>query len=164
MVLNSYSQSSINDSNHIGLKKNSVYGSVGLSALYRLASINYERIIIQRNTGLFKNYLVRGSVGYWTAGPFAVVGVGTLTGLRNNHLETNVGFAYIFDKQGYDIGIGNSGWYDGIYYPEPDKSEYTDYKLSGAIGYRYQKPDGNFIFRTGIAYPERVYLSCGLSF
>ena len=32
------------------------------------------------------------------------------------------------------------------------------------IGYRFQKPTGGIIFRTGISLPEAIYLSLGYSF
>ena len=35
---------------------------------------------------------------------------------------------------------------------------------AGAIGYRFQKPGGKFVFRTGIGFPESLYLSLGLCF
>jgi len=33
-----------------------------------------------------------------------------------------------------------------------------------SIGYRMQKPNGHFIFRTGVGWPEALYIDLGVSF
>ena len=46
------------DSSQVGLKKNIIYGTVGYAGLYGVANANYERLIIQKNTG-FTNCRVK---------------------------------------------------------------------------------------------------------
>ncbi|GEM_PF-2316273 len=35
---------------------------------------------------------------------------------------------------------------------------------AAAIGYRYQKPKGGFVFRTGLGWVDGIYLSFGSAF
>ncbi len=35
---------------------------------------------------------------------------------------------------------------------------------AGSIGYRFQKAEGGFIFRTGIGFPDGLYVSAGFRF
>ena len=84
-----------------------------------------------------------------------------LSGLRNSHIEFNLGLASQYDKSSYEIGVRNSYI---IGREAPSKSEYRDTYPSIGLGYRYQKPDGHFLFRTGLALPESAYISIGFCF
>ena len=59
---------------------------------------------------------------------------------EKHHLEVSAGLVKSLDKY-YDI-----------------------FPLSGSIGYRMQKPNGHFIFRTGVGWPEALYIDLGVSF
>jgi len=41
---------------------------------------------------------------------------------------------------------------------------HSGFDVAGEIGYRYQNPEGGFLFRTGIAWPETVYIGLGFNF
>jgi len=141
-------------------QKNSIYGTIGYLGLYGDAGGNYERLIWEPHKGLFKSVWFRvGGAWYsqWgSKGTFLLSGVTVLTGLNNRHIEINMGITSMFDKLSYDMEVRN--------FPETAKSAYRQFFPSFGLGYRYQKPDGNFLFRTGIAIPEAAYLSLGFCF
>ncbi|SFT74005.1 hypothetical protein SAMN05216474_2066 [Lishizhenia tianjinensis] len=121
---------------------NAVYGSLGIGGLYFTATGFYERTLSYN--GRLRTFAKVGVGGYALWGIGGVYGMGhlgLLTGANNNHLELSAGYNRFFtgDLQG-------------------------DYPLSGTMGYRFQKPDGLFIFRTGVSFPEAVYLGLGFSF
>ena len=141
--------------------KNAIYGSIGLVFI----SGNYERMINESETKFFKSTWAKLSFGKWAGwgngGYFYEGGLTALTGAREHHMEFHGGITSIFDEERYDIGVSNSKHFSE---PKPSKSEYRKLHPSGAIGYRFQKANGNFIFRTGVGYPEVFYISLGFSF
>jgi hypothetical protein len=81
-----------------------------------------------------------GGAAYWEGESQYILGqFGILTGVRNHHLEASAGLVAFLDN----------------YFSSP---------LSGSIGYRIQKPGGHFIFRTGLGWPEALYVGLGVSF
>jgi hypothetical protein len=38
------------------------------------------------------------------------------------------------------------------------RSNKVDFNMVGSLGYRYQKPTGNFVFRSGVGYPNPFIL------
>ena len=60
-----------------------------------------------------------------------------LTGPNNHHLEFNLGLTYMSDVSSTVTPLAT-------------------------VGYRYQKPNGHFLFRIGGGWPENVFLSLGL--
>lgn len=76
--------------------------------------------------------------------------IGILIGSRSSHLDCALGVAYL----------------DGTV---TRKYSAGDYQIKGhqevnpviSLGYRYQKPDGHFLFRVGIGWPEQIYISMG---
>lgn len=151
-----------------GLRKNIIYGTIGASpSVYAVIQGNYERIVIQTEKGFFKNYLVRAGGGSWASwtgsGPHGVITFTGLTGKKNSHIEVSIGMVTFYDGASYDIGVSNS-YRDGVsIYPEPTKSEYLDFYPAGGIGYRFQQPGGNFVFRVGLSIPEAIYISLGFA-
>ncbi|MGC9341331.1 MAG: hypothetical protein ACP5E3_01375 [Bacteroidales bacterium] len=122
------------------LARNAVYGSLGTGLFFFSGTGFYEQILT-KNTAHKKvlSFVKGGFGGYanrkgWT---YLMLQYGILTGSSANHLELGAGLVYYF--------IGDS-------------------PLSGTIGYRYQKPGGDFIFRTGISRPEVLYVSIGVAF
>ena len=142
----------IRDIKSPNLNKNSFYGSIGYLLIYANLGGNYERLLVSKpeTDVLFKYVLFRiGGGGYsgWACdGSFWVSTISGLTGSKNEHLELSLGIAYLTDDYG---SILPNLW--GI-------------MPAGGIGYRFQKPNGSFIFRTGIASPEALYVSFGFSF
>ncbi len=48
--------------------------------------------------------------------------------------------------------------------PTPEKSNYVRLSPVGSLGYRFQKPEGGILFRTGLGYPEGVFIGIGVGF
>ena len=122
---------------------NAIYGNVGFGGLYFSATAYYERMF-QRNAQKSKiSTFVKagyGGAAYWEGESTYILGqFGILTGVRKNHLEVSAGLVKFLDD----------------YFSSP---------LSGSIGYRFQKPGGHFIFRTGVGWPEALYVGLGVSF
>ncbi len=96
-------------------------------------SLNYERTIFNREK--FKTLAEAGIAGYpQSTGViplFVPVSINQLFSFHSNHLELGVGHVLINDRL-------------------PDGS--NDYKFFGSfkIGYRYQKPDGKFLFKAAL--------------
>ena len=136
----------------IDLTKNNIYAEAHVGIISQLV-MNYERQIY---SGKKVSWYGRVGAGYglFVHDAFYIDdgwgGLGTitmLTGKYNNHFEMNAG-AFIGNK-GEGIIINDGG-----------------YKVSSAFispilnfGYRYQKPDGGFIFRVNAGI-----ISLGLSF
>ena len=152
----------------IALKKNSFYLSASNLVLWGTAKAAYERQI-QHKVGArnFSTYVKIGYGGFATwgaAGRASVVQMNRIYGLRNSHFEVGVGIAHLFDKESYRIAVSNYNISSSDYDQEPTRRKYYWWLPAFDIGYRFQKPGGNFIFRTGLGSPEGVYLSFGLAF
>ncbi len=146
LVTISVGQTNQRDSTH-QVNKSSVYFSLGMFPIYVSAMGNYEHLFTHRPSSFFKTSGVRvggGLMALWeSSGWFAMSTYTSLTGKGNNHLEVGLGVMY---------------------------AEYTEEEaeaillLAGNVGYRFQKPNGRFIFRTGVGFPEAIYISFGFSF
>jgi len=124
------------------INKNSVQGTTGTMLVFFTANVNYERMVKE----LPKSYLSvkAGFGGYasWnSSGQTYSLSLVHLAGKKNNHLESGAGLIYLHEK----------GWESQLW---PDLH----------IGYRYQKPDGELLFRTGLGFPEGLYLGAGFAF
>jgi hypothetical protein len=154
--------------NSTQMAKNQIYLTAGWLVLYGNADISYERNIRYKEDGLLKfihwNFTY-GRFAYWeSAGPLYKTGLTGLTGKTNNHLEFQVGAVALFDRVGYEIGVSNANFPKPGSYPEPSVLEYTKLYPTAVIGYRYQKPTGGLVFRTGFGFHEMIYLGLGYSF
>lgn len=126
-------------------KKNASYITTGL--IYSL-TICYEHEI--KTTDENKRTVLRGMGGYGIRifefeGPVAAVMINSIKGSGNKYLEYGAGLSIeIMENIAYK----------------------RDFKIWPAvnIGYRYQKPGGKFIFRTGGGWPEAAYVSIGRAF
>jgi hypothetical protein len=117
------------------VKLNSVQLELGGHGL--MYSLNYERILM--NADRFK---IAGQVGFSYYPPFTgvidywiPVGINGLYSIRNHHIEFGAGVIInrISTRDANNIAID---WdWEGF--------------LSARLGYRYQKPNGRFIFRAG---------------
>jgi hypothetical protein len=150
------------------LNKNTIYASVGWLVLYGTVNLSYERNLFQPNRKLIKYVNLKASYGKFAtwgiAGDVYMLNAVFLTGVKKNHLEAIAGLSIFFDREGYDIGVSNANYPYPGYEPEPSKADYTDFLPVLGFGYRYQKPGGRFIFRTGLNFPEMIYLSFGYAF
>ncbi|MFK7934681.1 MAG: hypothetical protein AB8G22_14310, partial [Saprospiraceae bacterium] len=159
----SYSQDSSNDNLPPQLKPNVVYGTLGLAA----KNGNYERMIgAAKGEQLFTSYWAKVGYGTWVE-PFGGEGrnflfaLTALTGARKGHLELSFGLTSLFDKLGYDIGVRNFMSQNPRAELQIFKSDYRSVKPAGALGFRFQKPAGDFLFRAGVGFPEYIYVSAG---
>ena len=130
----------------IDLPKKNIYGEAHIG-LFSEASLNYERSIYSGEKISWYGRLGGGWGGKveWDA-DFGWGGLGAitmLTGKKNNHFELNAGGFLGIDGEGF-LGI-----VDGEAFIFPIFN----------VGYRYQKPEGGFIFRANAGI-----ISLGLSF
>jgi len=127
------------------LNKNAIYGNVGSGGLYFTATGYFERMIKQqmcnRNISSFVKIGFGGEVHWGEGGVYVLAQYGLLTGVKTHHLE---------------IGLGPNFFISGDL-----KGELP---ISGTVGWRIQKPGGNFIFRTGASWPEAIYIGLGFAF
>lgn len=144
-----------------GVKKNTIHAGVGSVGLIAGYNVNYERLIVPIKMGQLWARATAGGWAIWTSsGPYQATSLVLLTGLRSNHFELHAGMSRMLDRQSYEDAQDMSRHFSE---PLPSKSSYTYFRAVGGIGYRYQKPSGRFIFRTGVAYPETVYLGLGVA-
>jgi hypothetical protein len=129
----------------IKLKKNSINLYVG--SVYMDANLNYERNILQ----LPKSYTnIRLGIGRANFSEFRTLAfylnpsLVHLIGKRNSHLELNLGFKYPISQLPETI--------TRVLVPDL------------YAGYRYERPDGLFLFRMGINYPSVFDVGMGLKF
>lgn len=148
--------------------KNVIYANVGTLGLWFTGSANYERQLFSTENKFYANYFIRacgGAFATWGAdGPYGSLSLQGVLGAKKSHLELGLGFGALFDKVGYRIGVSNSNYPYPGYEPEPSKLDYTYWVPAVSVGYRYQRPMGGFVFRTGIGFPDGAYLSIGLAF
>lgn len=127
------------------LHKNSIQGSVGTFGVYFSAIGTYEYIFWQHKKTHLATFARAGYGGYvWLAatnGGFVLFEGGVLTGANKSHFEAAIGMSYFMEYEDNDF-----------------------LSPAASIGYRLQKPGGHFIFRTGLGYPEGLYIGFGVSF
>lgn len=148
------------------LQSNVIAFSAGFFPVFSVLNLHYERKIHENQTGPFKTFYLRGNAGTWSGikfgGHHAGISFCALTGLGKNHFEVRLGATSIIETDRYHNEKNNP-------FNFPDKQpvilkNYVGLWPSIAIGYRYQKAGNPFVFRTGIGYPDAVYLSAGISF
>ena len=148
-----FSQENKSDIKPTGLKKNVIYGTLGIdvSETYGTIMANYERMILELPNSFVQSFWVRVGAGpwvWWTGkGWHYASTLSALTGRKSVHFEFGGGILFTYDShyEKFHPLIG-------------------DRHLAGNLGFRYQKPGGTFIFRTGIGWPEYMYLSLGYCF
>lgn len=109
-------------------------------AVFSMGEINYERMLREgKDEKIQSMWLSVGAGGFADWGEAAMVynaKISFLTGHQKKHLE-------------YGFGLGFTNGYDIKIFP------------SVLLGYRYQKPIGGLVFRTGVGLPEMIYVSLG---
>ncbi|WP_405384147.1 hypothetical protein [Maribacter sp. LLG6340-A2] len=145
--------------------KNIIYASAGTLGLWFTASANYERKLFSTDNKFYANYYLRACAGAsasWGAdGPYGSLSLQGVYGAKKSHLELGLGLSALFDKGNYDNDISYANYFNE---PDPSRGDYTDWLPAVTIGYRYQRPMGGIVFRTGIGFPDGAYLSLGLAF
>lgn len=155
-----YSQDSVNPS-----RKNTFYGT---AAVYYgvIGNLNYERKLKENDNRFINEHWLKLSYGAWeeffgsNGNQYAVSWIG-LTGKNNNHLEFSLGLASLYDKSGYNYLKQEV---DNNESSKLSRSNYYNFKTSFGVAYRFQKPNGRFIFRSGLGWPEILFISTGVCF
>tara|TARA_Y100000766_G_C18598344_1_gene455370 strand:- start:40 stop:546 length:507 start_codon:yes stop_codon:yes gene_type:complete len=145
------------------LEKNNVYAEAHVGIISQVV-MNYERQIYSGEKVSWYGRLGGGYGVNYSDGLFddklgwgGLAAISLLTGKKNNHFELNVGAFLGFDKL-TDADLWDESP-DAI--PNQVVTELTFEKFISPIlniGYRYQKPDGGFIFRANAGI-----ISLGLS-
>ena len=148
--------------------KNVIYANAGTFLIWFTASANYELQLFSTDNKFYVNYYMRACAGKfatWGAdGPYGSLSLQGVFGLKKSHLELGLGWGVLFEKSSYEIGVSNANYpYPGTS-PEPSRGDYTNITPAVSVGYRYQRPAGGFVFRTGIGFPDGIYLSLGSAF
>lgn len=124
-------------------KKNTIHGSVGTLLIGFTANIFYDRILSEsENESKFSTFVRFGyqeNILLFSQGRAFILERGILTGRNFGHFESALGVAYL-------------------------QSENDVIRPAFSVGFRGQKANGNFIFRTGIGFPELLYFGIGLGF
>lgn len=154
----SFSQSFYEDS---GDYYNDIHIEITPNPFGGFVNINYERKIIQINKNRISAETGFGYWQTWGAGGITLKFKANDTfGKKKHHLEAGLGIMALYDNLNYQIGVSNANYSS----EKPSKIEYVDFNLAASIGYLYKKPQGNFIFKTGLAWPESFYLGFGYGF
>ena len=148
------SQENKSDISSIGLKKNVIYGTLGVDIedTYVTFLGNYEHMIFELPNSFFQSFWIRIGAGPWAAfdangGTNYVSTLSAVMGKRSAHLEIGSGVLFTYDS-------GTKMFHPLV----------NDRHLAGNLGFRFQRPGGHFVFRTGIGWPEFMYLSLGFCF
>ena len=155
------------DENHQKeINKNAIQVSAGFCGIFGAYNVTYERLIIPFKENSIIGLWAKGGFGgygeiYSTGGPFQHLSLGVLTGENKGHFELNFGGARMYNKKALE---DNRTHMHPQFEPEQKKEDYVKFNPVGSIGYRYQKPSGNFIFRCGLGYPESIYIGIGVGF
>jgi hypothetical protein len=127
--------------------KNVVYATVGLFPA--IANLNYERQLFHPVKDPISSINLR--IGYGVSGDLAgseklcLLSSNFIFGSGSSHFETDIGAAYRFNivRDNYDKKVGITPIID--------------------LGYRFQKKNGQFVFRTGIGWPDCIHVSLGFA-
>jgi hypothetical protein len=148
-----YCQTAVTELSKPELRKNVVYGTIGFypEEFYGTILGNYERKLYQFPNSCINSLWVRVAAGPWgswgSEGWNYVSTLSLLTGKKASHIEFGAGAVLSWDTSAKH------------FYPI-----WSDNYIAANLGYRYQKPGGSFVFRTGIGWPEFLYLSLGFCF
>ncbi|GAA5038049.1 hypothetical protein GCM10011506_35430 [Marivirga lumbricoides] len=145
--------------------KNAIYANIGFVPVWGVINAAYERRLLKTNSAFINSLWAKVGGGYWvefsSGGPHAMAGITALSGTGNHHIEASVGFVSLYnyadykkDLQSYEI-VGNV---------KPSRGDYLNHHPAGGLGYRYQNPETGFIVRTGISFPEAIYVGVGFCF
>jgi hypothetical protein len=129
------------------LKKNAVYGSVGLEFLSVSASVYAERII------------GRG-IESWGAETFVRIGIIGLAGASDGNVLAIDGGLLIPGISIWKFGLLEiaAGWHPRL------NGDIGFPPIGGTVAFRYQKPQGHFLFRAGAGLPEILFVGVGFCF
>ncbi|MEE3146177.1 MAG: hypothetical protein VX280_08415 [Bacteroidota bacterium] len=159
-LVNSIFAQTQNEQIKTSLNKNSLSFNIGTAILANGLGLKYERIIARKQL----YYSISANVNFFRFSFFGAenhtvlsVSNGFITGIdERNHFDANVGLGWDYVNVESYGGIYGSGG--------SPASQYNQFLPVASFGYRYQVPNDGFIFRTGVGYPELLYISFGVSF
>tara|TARA_B100000989_G_C19509400_1_gene458181 strand:- start:1346 stop:1837 length:492 start_codon:yes stop_codon:yes gene_type:complete len=134
------------------LNGNNISLNLGSALIINGIGLKYERLIPRKKV----YYTLMGGVHFNRINFFGVedhltiyFSNGLITGInKQKHFEASFGL-------GLDQSIG---------YLHSTGFRYIEFAPIFNIGYRFQVPDESYVFRSGIGFPELIYLGFGMSF
>ena len=146
--------------------ENSIYATGGTLGLWFTGNFSYERWITQfgannKNT-LYARATYGGYVTWGVQGHQFGPGLTLLTGKKNSSLETGLGVQALYNEEGFREEEEN--YVPGPGVTTPNIWDYITILPDIRVGYRYQKPEGKFLFRTGLSLPDALYIGFGVTF
>jgi hypothetical protein len=121
--------------------KNAVFFELGGNGI--LYSFNYER--------QFNNQLLgRIGISYFSNDLQIPLTFGKLFGEEKHHFEVSSGITY-------QNQLMNDNYDYGYYYTDWEPVRKNVMFLTGFVGYRFQKPEGHFLFRAGLTPLFEIY-------
>lgn len=157
--------------------QNAIYATLGTLFFSYTVNANLERLIWQNPESLFNSAWIKAGGGRWAhyfnyvnGGYSASLEAMTMSGSGNHHFECCAGVSFFYDKENYLHYLGDRDDYlmysgtDPEDYPLKPRSDFMHFLPSGSLGYRYQKPGAPILFRSGIGFPDAVYISLGVCF
>lgn len=145
------------------LKSNNISFTAGSAILANGLGLTYQRVFKPKQTKPV--YLTISAaanffrVDFFGASNTSLISIrgGLLTGYnKRNHFEANIGGGLANVVEEAYSGFYGSGGSSG--------SNYRAIYPAANIGYRFQAPNENFVFRTGIGFPELLYVGFGVAF
>ncbi len=145
-----FSQSKKMSSKNI-LNGNNISLNLGSALIVNGIGLKYERLIPRKKV----YYTLMGGVHFNRINFFGVED--HLTIYFSNGLITGINKQKHFEAS---LGVG----LDQYRYLHSTGFRYSEFAPIFNIGYRFQAPDESYVFRSGIGFPELIYLGFGLSF
>jgi hypothetical protein len=148
--------------------KNTIYvtGCIGTSPydFGLIADLNYERFIAYLSKRKKAAFTVRAGYGEYLTiglddGAVWLVAAYIVLGSSKHHFEAGMGSTMFYDRYYYRYYTNQAM---NQQRPPPSKLEYLSTVPYVSLGYSLRKD--HFILRTGLAFPEGLYLSLGVAF
>ena len=146
------------------LQKNSLSFNVGTVILVNGIGVKYQRLFP------YENFRFTTTIGadifrlkFIGIDDFFVPSLrfGLITGKsKRHHIEFNAGLGWLY-MQSPKSGFGPFTSTPFMSSPSTERSYFIQV---ANIGYRFQVPDNGFVFRTGVGFPELLYVSFGMAF
>ncbi len=147
--------------------RNILHLSTGFGGIYYHLSLGYEYMLRCPDRSCANQFGIRALYGrgiLWVDRGDDLSLMGTWQrGRRNNHFEAGGGLLLRYDRSFYQGNYGGTYWW-GKSIEDPQRIHCTSLMPACYLGYRYQRPQGGFMFRTGGGWPEALYLGVGYSF
>ncbi len=165
-----FSQDQVTDSVTVDripeLYRNAIYVTGGV-AMGTFIAGNYERMLWGNRHPIVQSVYLKGGVGKVNIEAFGffvsstleattyMAAAGMLAGGRSSFFDVSLGAVYL---------SGTETWESMFSSTTLHTKSFQEATFAMSLGYRYQKPGGNFVFRTGAGWPELLYISLGICF